>query len=344
MKKNIKKLLTILVLIVICFGLFGCEKESEKKEDKATENDVETKVDEGAEAENSELALSCDAILASGYDKDKNYYELVANEQEDYEGTKIQIGSIKNGKWSVKPTGQSKYVCDGGLLVGGENAKDNEDFGYIGNACFYYKNIIFNADKNLYYVGAVDLKDDGTTRNDGDDYVPVVSLDGLLEDDDYDFGSGHNQKPGGECFINNEGKVLLYNSGELAVLDTSTMKKTPIKFFTKFQVKDPQREGMTDEYHTFLVYPYSEGLIGIVDFDLGNNRDGFYDVNGKRVIDLSKYQIKPPKDGVSDATLSFVGGKCAFTIINDQDKEYKITIDKTGKVIDSEEQTEESIE
>lgn len=50
------------------------------------------------------LSDECDMVLADGYDNEDNYYELVATETEDFDGTKIKIGVIKNNEWSIKLT------------------------------------------------------------------------------------------------------------------------------------------------------------------------------------------------------------------------------------------------
>ena len=54
----------------------------------------------------------------------------------------------------------------------------------------------------------------------------------------------------------------------------------------------------------------------------------FYDMNGKMVIDLSSYNI-------DYQILRFVNGRCTFDIYKEFDGEYTVTINKTGKIIET---------
>ena len=56
-------------------------------------------------------------VLASGYDGD-DYYQFVANETEDYNGVKDELGVIKNNEWLLKPTLDMPFVNDDGSMKG----------------------------------------------------------------------------------------------------------------------------------------------------------------------------------------------------------------------------------
>jgi len=322
------KMRGIFILIIALFiSLSACRNNSWE-----TSNDDYTEVKENvndsgydSETENSELALSCDVILSSGQDEEGNYYELVANEKEDYEGTKTKIGAIKNGKWSVNLTSDNCFIEDGGLLVDDKSVKENDAFRYIGHGCFYYQNIIFNADNNLSFLGSP-YRDEG--------YLAVFAV-GIETNFDYYDGlmpnvkRNHNEYLDSDTIMNEEGKYLLFNENDFYLLDANTMKKTKI--------------GLTVPGGGYgcTVYPYSENLIGVRSVFSGgianSDSDGFYDVNGKRVIDLSKYDT----DTAEPSGFYFINGESTFEINNDQDKSYFITIDNKGKVINSEEVEED---
>lgn len=91
------------------------------------------------------------------------------------------------------------------------------------------------------------------------------------------------------------------------------------------------------------VFPYSEGLIACLTKSGGKSSiNGFYNIRGEKVIDLSKYDLSRKVysyDGWGNDRIlqSFVfeNGKCTFYIANDQGTDYKITFYKyiKGKVI-----------
>jgi len=63
---------------------------------------------------------------------------------------------------------------------------------------------------------------------------------------------------------------------------------------------------------------------------LGNNQ-GFFDINGKKVIDLYEYNIWPP--GFHNNCVVFSDGYCLLSLRNDQRSEFFTIIDKTGKMM-----------
>lgn len=264
--------------------------------------------------EKTYLSDDCDIVLAEGYDKDENYYELVATETEDFDGTKIKIGVIKNNEWSIKLTSKSKFIGEEGLLrkytgnsnVTGSIYDDYAAFYYIGNGCFYYDGIILNGNTNKYYTGNAQ---------------PIIQCKGLVSSQKNDTA---------QMICANDGKILLEDSYDsFSLLDTNTMKVKVIS-----SPKD----------YNMHVFPYSEGLIAYLSFASGKSDiNGFYNIRGEKVIDLSKYDLSDKVydingiGGDNKIMQSFVfeDGKCTFYITNDQGTDYKITINKKGKVIDS---------
>ncbi|MGN1154010.1 MAG: hypothetical protein ACI4S3_08265, partial [Candidatus Gastranaerophilaceae bacterium] len=86
------------------------------------------------------LSDTCDKVLASG-STGGNFYELVANQKEDYNGTEITIGVIKNNEWLIPLTKQIPFLDeDNKLLSGGADIYGFEPypsyFYYVGNGCF----------------------------------------------------------------------------------------------------------------------------------------------------------------------------------------------------------------
>lgn len=295
------------LLIMICLSACGTTETSSnpnstqsESQSNTTQNTDESTVSEEIEAK---LSNSCDKILASGYDANSNYYELVANEKEDYTGTKIEMGIIKNNEWVIPLTLNSPFVSESGLLVGAKGVFKGSIyeerfaiFNYIGAGCFSYESIIWN----------------GNTK---ETYIP----DGTLE------------IKGTRPFVNNDGLFIVsqYNNN-YKLLDVNSMSIKEINL---------REDGWDIDY----CFPYSEGLFACMNYSSDKETNGFYDVDGKKVIDLSKYKLATNTyttsntGGYSGPTqnLVFENGKCTFTITNDQGSDYVITIDKKGNVVNS---------
>jgi hypothetical protein len=256
------------------------------------------------ETEEVKLSDNCDKILASGYDANSNYYELVANEKEDYSGTKIEMGIIKNNEWVIPLTSNSPFVSESGLLIGARGVFKGSIyeerfaiFNYIGAGSFCYESIVWNS-------------------NTKETYIP----DGTLE------------IKGTKPFVNNDGLFIISKYDEnFKLLDVNTMTTKEINLRRSFS------NGID------YCFPYSEGLFACMDYSSDSKANGFYDISGNKIIDLSKYQLAKNTYTTSNTggysgpkqNLVFENGKCTFTITNDQGSDYVITIDKTGNVINS---------
>lgn len=259
------------------------------------------------------LSDDCDKVLADGEDENGNYYELVANETEDYSGVIIKIGVIKNNDWSIQMTEKSPFIGESGLLskyTGDSNVTGSiydekfAKFYYIGNGCFYYNNTIVNGNNGKSYNGY-----------EHEYYMPVVQCD---------------RENGEDIMIcNDDGKYILSNYGEkFKVLDAETMKTETIDVIQDFGID--------------YAFPYAEGLFACMNHYSDNESNGFYNLKGEKVIDLSKYKLarntydSSASYGISQS-LVFENGECTFKITNELGTDYMITINKKGDVVNSEE-------
>lgn len=316
-----RKIASLLLVVLLMLFVTACGKgNSELNQTSEQQNSQITQLSINSETtstnedlkktEKSKISDQCDKVLAFGYDADNNYYELVANENEDYSGTKIEMGIIKNNKWVIPMTSKSPFVSESGLLVGAQgNFKGSiyeerfARFYYIGAGCFCYESEIQS-----------DIIWNGNTKKSYSDSQIIFK--------------------GTKPFINNDGLFLVYcydneiSSVTLKLLDVNSMS-----------IKTNSLPSVYDYY----CFPYSEGLFAYINKHFDTEENGFYDLNGKKVIDLSKYQLAKNTYTYSNTggytgpiqDLVFKGGKCTFMITNDQGSNYTITIDKTGNVINS---------
>lgn len=162
---NKKKIIiaVIVVILVILITIFAVISNSPKYEGTLydiNKKDTEITILETTQSTKTttteELVLSdsCDKVLASGYDKENNFYELVANETEDYTGVDIKMGIIKNNEWLVNLSQDIPFINDEGALTLYNSSiydKKYSKFTYIGNGCFYYNNCIINSNKRTSF-------------------------------------------------------------------------------------------------------------------------------------------------------------------------------------------------
>ncbi len=266
------------------------------------------------------LSEKCDKVLAVGIDGE-NKYELVANESEDYNGVVVEVGVIKNNKWLIEPTTDSPLVDEDKTLFGsnvsGLDTAPTSIY-YIGNNCFLYKNIyqwgtggttyedvVFNVENNKYYIN------DGTETK--------VNHPTKISYEDNDIIAPGDYELYGETVLVTDCETEVWQCLDygkkvsIELINTTSMDT---------RVVDLERYELSP-----ICNPFNDGLFAIVNFH-GEAR--FYDSNGKIVIDLSSYELTH-----IDQPLMFIDGKCTFTIFNNNDNIYEITIDKKGNVIDS---------
>lgn len=272
----------------------------------AEENTTEENTTECATTEEITIALSssCDIVLACGTSETGDFYEVVAVEHEDYTGTEIKVGVIKNNQWLIELTNNNPIIGDNGFLWDVYTVEDIReqqirDIYYIGNSCFCICIPRLYDDDDLVVW---DVEKDLTFEQSG---CGLVIYEG---------------------FTNEEGLFVVADGSGGFLLDTNTM--------TRRELADPVQKMIDSEsWISSVVYtPYSEGLYGITSYHTkynGGGYEGFYDVDGNMVIDLSQYKF-------DNYDFAFKNGLCEMVIINDQNSYYKITIDKTGNVINSE--------
>lgn len=300
MKKTIKLMVGLLITIILVNGFSACSNEvsPEISNAESSTEDPHTVQTTTAQSTTEEIRLSdsCHKVMASGYDKNNNFYELVANETEDYSGANIQMGVIKNNKWLIKMNSDFPFIDENGNLKNNKYSNcsiydDNVEFYYVGNGCFYYDDYIYNSNKNKCFSTHKDVGDGKYQR----EYTIIIREDITVDE--------------------NQGKILLqsWDGEKLSVFNTDTMKITKIQ----------------GNWSDNVVLPYSCGLFGYIhdSYSPSNSKDGFYNLDGKKVIDLSKYNIE------HNGLLIFSDNKCTFEIRNDIGTLYEITIDTKGKII-----------
>jgi len=240
------------------------------------------------------LSDTCDKIYASGYDADGNFYELVANETEDYKGTTIEFGIIKNNQWSVELTSEAPFLNADGLLP---TYKDGEsgsiydtdyNIKYIGFGCFESPSgkLIWNGNNGMYIATA-----------------PIINPP--------------------EKYLNTENKRMVsatvVENYKILNLETFELTDTGLEYHYPYEV-GCYRKGL---------FPFVK-IATEDNYNPKNSLNGFYDEKGNRVIDLSEFNLN--KDNkLSD--FIFVSGECRFSHTNDQGTKYFITINNKGEVV-----------
>jgi len=319
----------MLVILLVCV-FAGCVKQSnESDNDKSDSNgtspattEISTEFETTTEV--SLLSDNCDKVLASGMDSDGNYYELVGNEEQDAFGANIEIGVIKNNKWSIPLTNKSPFIGDDGWLYGRngnykgsifEEEYFSGQFGYIGNGCFCYG-----------YSSAILLN-----GNNSKSFNCMTDLGENVSVNIYDFTDTSYMGDGlGPLVVNEDGKVLLNSFDNVYLLDTTTMKATKINIEAKSTLDESK------------LHPFSDGLFAYVPSgtEVKINERGFYNAKGKRVIDLSGYTFANDITYRSEYkhinSFVFIDGKCDLYVDNGSGAIYRVTIDKTGNVLSQE--------
>ena len=303
-----KTIVFLLFIAVILYSFAGCAGSSDNYGD--FDDDFFYISDEEI------LSNSCDAVLYEGQ-TGNDYYQLVANEEETYEGTTITVGVIKNNEWMIQMSESTPFHDENGFLIDGLNVEQAfecfEALGkYLGYGCFalikpsiiYPGGILWNTEENISY-----------------DY------EGMMIIPNCDF-----------C----ETKIIIDVESEMPyVVDTETMLTMPLE--------DPASKTLDEEkllLSTLKFSPYSEGLYGILGgkvmkSDCGDFYDyyipqkGFYDLSGNCIINLDKYDIITSSESEGTLKPYFINGKCTIRIKNDQGSEYDLTIDKKGNVLES---------
>lgn len=309
-----KKIICLFMSIVVIISVFvACSKNDTNISENLTTTTTSTTsttttTETITETTIQQLKISsnCDKVLASGYDKDGNEYELVANETEDYSGIKVEIGVIKNNEWLTNLTNNFPFIGEYGCLkaykpdnaiTGSIYDAEFANFYYVGNGCFYYDETIYNCE----------------TKKTSDEVLKNLPY--------YYFCLTTG---GDDCIVNNDGKILFESESNLYCLDTTTMKYNCI----------------LEDVYGYKVFALSEGLFACVDYySSPSDRNGFYNQNGKKIISLTEFDMGDSYNcfsisGSQDMPrLVFEEGKCTFKVTNQTGTEYEITIDKQGEIL-----------
>ena len=332
-----KKVLSILISALTAMSIImsGCGNSNNIEQSKASSNqeyaetEAEQTIMESTTKETDppataepELSETCDMVLASGYDGD-DYYELVANESEDYQGVKDEVGVIKNNKWLLEPTIDMPLVEKKGNFFNMEsiyniNSLDvplykSGNLMYIGNGCFYFYN---QHDTHYYYDAIYNAKDNKVfAHNDPFNSqwmrLTVETFEGnpnfdyleMLDSENYYVVTDvlNYDREGGTTFT---------------LLNTNTMESKEIN------IPYDKRP-----FPLECVYPVSENIFAAAYL----KRIAFFDIEGNQLFDSSEFTLE-----TREQSIVFKNDECSFNVKNDKGTIYQITIDTTGKVINSE--------
>lgn len=334
-----KKLISAALAVMLVAGTFaGCggkgETGGEGEVDGINGGDTEvtTVVDVENMAPEERLSSTCDVVLAEGKDFNGDYYELVGTQEATATSVATKVGVIRNNEWLVPLSAEHPFIDkEKGSLrdidryryswyYSLEDAKNSGLF--IGNGCFYFSGCIYNSTTQKYYLQKLDennalhfvdspffyTENEETLKSfDGSTSMLMTWGDDLLSM--YSW----NQFPRDSI----KGHSTEY---PFKLINLSTMEVTEINV------------NIPGFFWIRLVGPLSEGLFCVEEHDSLNSSEYFCfrDITGKMVIDLSKYSVD-----VENSEMIFVNGKCTFVAFN-AGKYFKVTIDKTGKVLSEE--------
>lgn len=270
------------------------------------------------------LSDSVDKVLASGYEANGDYYELVANESENYNGVKIEVGVIKNNEWILEPTSDMPFIDEDSTLYGTDVSGLSdapETIYFLGNGCFFYENIYERETYETVFYNS----NNGLSYEQVDRQTCVYCVNNVFVPEKSDkyttyVKSMPNAYVDSKEFVDaNKGlimvKAIQYDRGpaEITFLDTNNMTTKQIS------IEDLGLE--------MKFYPYSDGLFAIRTY---HKKFYFYNASGELVLDLSEYDLTH-----DEQNLLFINGECTFSIYNNQRTPYSITINKQGEVIKS---------
>lgn len=313
-------IITIFVIIGISSSILNSSRQESVYDDRNNYTEDYTYTTEYttiAETTTEKPKLSANyKVLASGTEDNSDTYELVATQEETYNDVVVKIGVIKNNEWLVPLTIDSPFINEDGRIYTQhyydqeayskstknlDNISD-DDYHYIGNSCFYtyasrVGDIIYNSELNKELV------------------LPESAGAGV------DFYEIHLEKSYDEYVCSDKYIVEYYkdsNYQDVRVLDTNTMEMNII-------IKNP-------EYHN-VVGPLSDGLFAMGYFS-SDEVCAFFNVDGKKVLDVSEYDIRYTRD-TYDRYPYFENGEFRFITTNEAGTKYDMIIDKTGKVLSS---------
>lgn len=248
----------------------------------------------------ADLSDQCDEVLGVGYTLDDQKIEIVVKQEDAYPKSTFYFGVIKNNEWLIELTSDCPFLDETGRWIGlddnDRNTYQDVQFLSIGAGCFLYR----CEKERIVYKPETGI------------WFPAqlgIYADPLEEDYSYE--------------IMNDSFLLATTNGQLHLLNMDTGEKTKIDF--------------GDRDRPSQIHPIGEGLFLADDFSYytGKSYFGFFDIQGNLVIDMSKYgSITGINGELRDEYQRFENGKYTFICRNENGVRYKLTIDKTGTIID----------
>lgn len=241
------------------------------------------------------LSKSCDMVVCKGNDNG-DVYELVVNRYDAYPSSTYEFGVIKNNEWLVEMSSNCPFMDESGWWKGVDkryysNTVSKDDFQYIGGALFLYKkSSIYNPETGAFFENLCNRR-----------YEEINNFDEFLGFEGYSYDGGYN--------------ILFkyYNS------QTGLSREVGGYF------DDVQRPDIIKDISCGLFYASGDT------WDWYNSRyEGFFDLNGVMVLDLSEYAITDYYE------YEYKNSMYTMTCSNDSGVQFNITFDITGNIISKE--------
>lgn len=270
-----------------------------------------------------QLSDTCDYILCQGTDTDGNIYQLVADQEETALSYTVTVGIIKNNVWFVPMSSNSPFLTNSGLFP----MEGGLDLGTIARvklvaSCFYF------IDSGAFLMHYVNL-------NRGD--IRVIyncntkqTYQYVEHDDGYEWVYSYyklkTRKNYEQYDVIFYGEILTDNQFIILFRDVSDAYAWDKPKTYDWYIMDTKtmntRKIASNVIRNYPKSCLSEGLFFAAD-------DCFYNIDGKKVIDLSRYNIDIWENGAP----YFKNGECTFITENDRGTEFEVTIDISGKVL-----------
>lgn len=270
--------------------------------DKISSTSVTDSQSETTPEEANPLASEYDKVLAEGSEPNGDTYKLVGKQEETFDDVTIKIGVIKNDKWLVPLSTDSPFIDSetGRLWCYDANVMWTNSLSDLVDIQFY---------EQYMYIGNGCFFHAGLFYNCESQKTYKYKMNEKAGYNDYEFlYSYYNKKLISGQTPSNFENVMMKVNGSTQLLNTSSMEIIDLP-------ADISMKG-----------PFSEGLF----YGSSSQGKGFYDKQGKLVINLDEFNIK------TGFKLIFINDKCTFAAYNEANHLYKVTIDKSGKVISSE--------
>ena len=275
------------------------------------------------------LADSCEYLIASGTDKNGDCYQLVGEDRESYEGSNIYMGIIKNNEWLIEMTSDVPFLddnkdiykymrTDGEYVFSGmatlKNAIHNTDgysltdrIGYISNGCFYLlgkrngKSQIMETARTINnMIDTVVFWNGETNKSKVINNITLQYMEDYVNGNDVIISelTDYNFSLSNDFFADIDIKLL-----NPKTLETKTMLSQTLN-------NKPNNDTVNN------VKQIGDGLF------YANN--AFYDTSGNKAFDLNEHygEFSRFEDGKLEVIRRIATGT-----------QYRVLMDKTGKVI-----------